>query len=111
MKQLDFNVLDNYINSDVWTRMSEQVLNGIKTMQTQVPQYGIQPHVVLPVFQQKEEANYVLACNGEQRGPFTESQVRNLYKAGAINGEFYIWTQGMPEWKKIKDCPNILTLL
>ncbi len=111
MKPLDFNTLDRFIASDQWKAMSEQALSSIRSMQTEVPQFGIQPHVVLPVFQQQEVCRYVLAAGTEQRGPFTLEQVRQLLKSEAISPDFYIWTQGWPEWKSIKDCPEIISML
>lgn len=111
MTQLDFNTLDRLVASDQWQSLSSQALRSIKAMQTEVPQFGIQPHVVLPVFQNKEEEQYVLAAGIEQRGPFTLAQIRDLLKAGAITADFYVWTQGWPEWKLIKDCPHIISII
>ena len=111
MRQLDFNTLDKLVASDQWHALAKQAINSIKAMQTDVPHFGIQPHVVLPVFQNKEEAQYVLAAGTEQRGPFSLAQVRALLKAGAINQDFYIWSQGWPEWKFIKDCPHIISMI
>ena len=111
MRQLDFNTLDKLVASDQWKALAAQAVESIRQMQTEVPQFGIQPHVVLPVFQKKEEAQYVLAAGTEQRGPFTLAQVRELLKAEAISPDFYIWTQGWPEWKFIKDCPHIISMI
>ena len=111
MRQLDFNTLDKLVASNQWKAMSDQALESIKSMQTEVPQFGIQPHVVLPVFQNKEQEQYVLAAGSEQRGPFTLVQIRDLLKADAITPDFYIWTQGWPEWKFIKDCPHIISMI
>jgi hypothetical protein len=111
MRQLDFNTLDKLVASDQWQALASQAKSSIKAMQTEVPQFGIQPHVVLPVFQNKEQEQYVLAAGNEQRGPFTLAQIRDLLKAEAITPDFYIWTQGWPEWKFIKDCPHIISMI
>lgn len=111
MRPLDFNTLDKLVTSDQWQALVNQANSSIKAMQTDVPQFGIQPHVVLPVFQKKEQEQYVLAVGTEQRGPFTLTQIRDLLKAEAISPDFYIWTQGWPEWKYIKDCPHIISML
>ena len=84
MRQLDFNTLDRLVASDQWQALANQAKSSIKAMQTDVPQFGIQPHVVLPVFQNKGQEQYVLAAGTEQRGPFTLAQVRDLLKANAI---------------------------
>lgn len=111
MRQLDFNTLDKLVASDQWQALASQAKSSIKAMQTEVPQFGIQPHVVLPVFQNKEQEQYVLAAGNEQRGPFTLAQIQDLLKAEAITPDFYIWTQGWPEWKFIKDCPHIISMI
>ena len=111
MTQLDFNTLDKLVASDQWQALVNQAQSSIKAMQKEVPQFGIQPHVVLPVFQDKEEEQYVLATGTEQRGPFSLGQIRQLLKAGAITPDFYIWTQGWPEWKYIKDCPHLISMI
>ena len=111
MRQLDFNTLDQVVASDSWKTMTQQTLDSIRQMQTEVPQFGIQPHVVLPVFQKKDVTQYVLAAAGEQRGPFTLDQVKKLLTMEAITQDFYIWTQGWPEWKFIKDCPEVISML
>ena len=111
MQQLNFNTLDKLVASDQWKALANQAIESIKQMQTDVPQYGIQPHVVLPVFQKKEEVQFVLAVSGEQRGPFTLQQVIQLLQAEAVTPDFYVWTQGWPEWKYIKDCPEIISMV
>lgn len=111
MTQLDFNTLDKLVASDQWQSLSSQALRSIKATQTEVPQFGIQPHVVLPIFQSKEQEQYVLAAGTEQRGPFTLAQIRDLLKAGAITTDYYVWTQGWSEWKLIKDCPHIISII
>lgn len=108
MQQLNFNTLDKLVASDQWKALTAQAVQSIQAMQREVPQFGIQSHVVLPVFQTKKEAEYVLAANGEQRGPFTLSQVKELLKAEAISADFYVWTQGWPEWKLIKNCAEFI---
>ena len=111
MKQLDFNTMDNLANSNVWKELASQTQESIKAMQVPVPQVGIPSHVVLPVFQKQEDAQYVLALGNEQKGPYSISQLREFLKADIISPEFYVWTQGWPEWKKIKDCPQISAMV
>lgn len=107
MKQLDFNTMDNLVNSDAWKELACKAQECIKTMQVPVPQVGIPSHVVLPIFEKQEDKQYVLAFADEQKGPFTASQIREFLKADLISPDFFIWTQGWPEWKKIKDCPQL----
>ena len=103
--------MDNLANSNVWKELASQTQESIKAMQVPVPQVGIPSHVVLPVFQKQEDAQYVLALGNEQKGPYSISQLREFLKADIISPEFYVWTQGWPEWKKIKDCPQISAMV
>ena len=103
--------MDNLANSNTWKDLASQAQESIKAMQVPVPQVGIPSHVVLPIFQKQEEVQYVLALGNEPKGPFTISQLREFLKADIISSEFYVWTQGWPEWKKIKDCPQISAML
>ena len=111
MKPLDFNTLDNLLASNAWQHLADQTQTSIKAMQVQVPQVGISAHVVLPTFQKQEMTQYVIAMGQEQRGPFTAMQIREFLKAGAIAEDCFIWAQGWPQWKTIKDCPQIMSML
>ena len=108
MKSLDFNTLKTLNQSDPMKELVQQTQSGIKAMQVEVPQVGIPSHVVLPVFQNRKEYEYVLAVNGEQRGPFTVSKLNEMMRIGEITIESYVWRSGMSEWKMIKDCPDII---
>lgn len=107
MKPLDFNVLDNLAENHELQDLARQSLDAIKTMQVPVPQVGIPSHVVLPMFQKQAEQQFVLAFDNEQKGPYTISQLKDLLKMNIITEEFYIWGEGMSDWKKIKDCPLV----
>lgn len=109
MKELNFNTLDNLVDSNHWQEMVGQACSSIKAMQTNIATPKITPHIVPPIFQKQEVTQYVLAVSGEQRGPFTLTQIQQMLKAKVINSDFYIWTNGWPEWKLIKDCTNIIS--
>ena len=55
MQQLNFNTLDRLVASDQWQALAGQARESIHQMQTAVPQFGIQPHVVLPIFKKTED--------------------------------------------------------
>lgn len=108
MKPLEFNTLNNTNQSDPMKDLMQQAKSSIKAMQVDIPQVGIPSHVVLPVFQNKQEQEYVLAINGEQKGPFSVSKLHEMMRSGEITVESYVWRSGMSEWKMIKDCPDII---
>ncbi|MGN1046383.1 MAG: DUF4339 domain-containing protein [Candidatus Cryptobacteroides sp.] len=108
MKPLDFNTLNTLNQSDPSAELMRQAQNSIKAMQVDVPQVGIPSHVVLPIFQGKDENQYVLAVGQEQKGPYTVSQLNQMLREGSITVESFVWRSGMSEWKMIKDCPDII---
>lgn len=110
MKQLDFNTMDNLADSDIWVKMTEKAQKSIKAMQVSVPQVSIPSHVVLPVFQKLEGIQYAIAFEGEPKGPYTADQLRNMLKNEEISPETYVWTNGWPEWRMLKDCPQIIVV-
>ena len=44
---------------------------------------------------------YFVNVKGQQFGPFTEYAILNGGKMGNWSSNDYVWTQGMPEWKKL----------
>ncbi len=110
MKQLDFNTMNNLADSDVWEKMTEKAQKSIKAMQVSVPQVDIPSHVALPVFQKHEGIQYVVAFGSEPKGPYTSEQLRKMLKDEEISLETYVWTNGWPGWKMLKDCPQIIVV-
>ena len=45
--------------------------------------------------------DYYLHVHGVDRGPFTLSQLQNMWKAGAITKETVFWTEGMVDWEPL----------
>lgn len=50
---------------------------------------------------------YLLIAN-EQRGPYSESQVRTMYNSGSITSDTHYWQEGQDEWLPIDTlfCPQ-----
>lgn len=44
---------------------------------------------------------YFVNVKGQQYGPFTEYAILNGGEMGNWDSNDYVWTQGMPEWKKL----------
>ena len=45
--------------------------------------------------------NYYLYLNGQQIGPYTEEQIRNLIAAGTVAQTDLCWQEGMAEWQPL----------
>lgn len=47
----------------------------------------------------------------QQQGPSSFYSLNALWENGEINLQSYVWTEGMPEWKKIQDLPDLSQVL
>lgn len=108
MKQLEFNTLDKLNSCNPVKDLTSQAQAGIKSMQVDISDLGIPPHLVSPTFQQADADSYVVAMEGQPQGPFTVHQLNEMMRSGVISEESYVWKSGMSDWLMIKDCPNII---
>lgn len=51
----------------------------------------------------KVEKIYYVVIKGDAKGPYNASMIKNMIDNGQLNFDSYIWTNGMLEWKKIKE--------
>mgnify|MGYP003352724480 CR=1 FL=1 len=47
------------------------------------------------------QVQYFLGIEGEQKGPFSHSEIFQMLSAGEINDETQIWTSGMADWVSV----------
>lgn len=52
-------------------------------------------------------ADWYVAVGGQQSGPLPEEQVAADVRAGRIDAAAYVFTQGMTEWKAVRDVPQL----
>lgn len=55
MKNLDFNTIDNLVDKDQMNKMAQQAQEAVKKVQKSMPEPHLPKHVVLPIFQKKEQ--------------------------------------------------------
>lgn len=47
----------------------------------------------------------------QQRGPFSFYVINELWESANLNAHTLVWTEGMPEWKKIQEIPELNDIL
>jgi hypothetical protein len=52
---------------------------------------------------------WFFASQGQQRGPYPESQFRQFIVAGNVTAETLVWTEGMANWQKAGDIPGLFS--
>ena len=53
-----------------------------------------------------ESGGWHLVVDGEQVGPLPEAEIRARLGRGEINGETYIWKEGLADWLKLATVPE-----
>ena len=62
----------------------------------------------------KEEENklwFYLDQNHEQVGPVSVVALRELWNRGKLELNQYVWSEGMEQWKKVEDLPELRVVL
>ena len=55
-------------------------------------------------------ANYYIAVNGQQIGPLTIEQIRQMAANGQITPNTYVWKQGFANWMLISQVPELAAI-
>jgi GYF domain 2 len=53
--------------------------------------------------------SWFFAANGQQQGPYPEEQFLDLIARGTIRAETLVWTEGMANWQKAGEIPDLLS--
>ncbi len=64
---------------------------------------GWRPVVAVPRESTAEMPSVYLCHDGQQSGPFTPSQVRDMLRLGAIGQDALFWNDGMVDWQSIAE--------
>ena len=50
---------------------------------------------------------YIDSATNEGRGPVSLRDIEVLWETGEITSQTFVWRQGMTEWKKIMELPDL----
>jgi hypothetical protein len=54
------------------------------------------------------DRSWFFATEGQQRGPFSDTQLRELIERGMVGPDTPVWSAGMSEWTRAGDVPGLL---
>lgn len=57
------------------------------------------------------QAVYYAIIEGQQAGPFSESEMGRLVADKKITSSSYVWKPGMPNWKTAENVPDVLKIV
>jgi hypothetical protein len=105
-----FNV-ERLIEFGMSAAIAGQVIRTMNdTMGSTMQQWPASMKAPAPV--QTEPARlYYAALEGKQAGPFSETEIVRLIGDKRITKDSLVWHQGMAEWKKAEDVPEILRVI
>lgn len=54
---------------------------------------------------------YYVAINGQQAGPFSESELSRMVSEKKVTASTYVWKPGMSGWKLASEVPEVLRIV
>lgn len=103
-----FYTQNQMVSSGINNQMTQQSLNNVQAMQTQVPLGNVPAAPTMPTFdrlakeQQAAQPQFYVLINNEQKGPLNLEQLKGLAIADVINADSPVWQVGTPEWATLK---------
>jgi len=58
-----------------------------------------------------QTAGFFVVVNGQQAGPFDPGTMANMAREGRVTRETFVWRQGMANWSKAADVPDLGSIL
>src|ERR1700709_2569644 len=55
------------------------------------------------------DRSWFFATDGQQHGPYSEDQFRDLIEKGGIRPDTYVWSEGMAAWESAGAVPGLLS--
>lgn len=92
-------------------QMAGMVNNMGQQMNNQWQQTAVNnPQTPPPIPGTPSATQYTIAINGQQYGPYPVSTLAHMATQGQIDGQTYVWTQGMPQWLPAAQVPELAGL-
>ena len=55
------------------------------------------------------DRSWFYASNGQQQGPYPETQLRDLIARGTVRADTLVWSEGMAGWQKASEIPGLMS--
>ena len=92
-------------------QMAGMMSGGMNAMQQTMQQPQMQqqaPQMAPPPM--PGAANYMLAVNGQQYGPYNMQQLQQMATSGQLTAQTLVWCQGMAAWEPASNRPDLASL-
>ena len=88
--------------------MANQMANTFNQQQQPAQQQPPQQQAAPPPI--PGGAQYFIAVNGQQAGPYNEQTLQQMIGLAQITPDTLVWKQGMPQWLKASEVPEVAKL-
>jgi hypothetical protein len=97
------------VRKELFADDADDALAEALGLRTTTPKAPEQPalNVALGVPPLPTSAQYMLAVNGQQAGPYTQANVQQFLTSGQINQMTLVWRQGMTSWLPLAQVPEL----
>lgn len=108
--QSGFFSQNQMVNQAASNQLTQQALQNVQTLQTQVPLGNMPAAPTSPTFnrladeQLAAQTQFYVLINNEQKGPISLEQLKGLAVVDVITPESMVWRIGTPDWTDLKTC-------
>lgn len=106
MNRNDYSSVDKLIDFGMGLSIAKQMTD---TMNSAIGNMDI-PGNKIPKNKSEVPLTFFIEIEGKPAGPFSEDEIKMLFKEKKITEDSLIWKQGMSAWDKIKNVPEALRL-
>lgn len=100
------NTIDSLVDFGMSVAVAQQMINTMNHCIANMAVPGVSSRpitILLP--------NYYIVKDGQQAGPYTESDLERLIKSGDILAETLVWHAGLTGWTQAKNISEIGKIL
>lgn len=106
MSENSFFSIDRLVEFGMGMAMAQQMVRTMNYAMNSMQVPGVDRKM-----QNVPQSIYYVIIDGQQAGPFSESEMGRLVADKKINSNSYVWKPGMPTWQTADKVPDVLRIV
>ncbi|MBO4634383.1 MAG: DUF4339 domain-containing protein [Bacteroidales bacterium] len=107
MTPQSFNDTEKLLRTHAYEEVAKETQDALRSAQMSLKMQTISAENYIPKPEEVKEL-FLLAINGEQKGPFTKMDIQRMLHEGTITTETLLWRSGLLEWTPVKDYSGLI---
>jgi hypothetical protein len=99
----NFYSIDRLIEFGMGMSIAQQMVQTMNTAMSNMHIAGTHNNFI-----QSNPSTYFVVLNEQQIGPLSENEIKQLIQQKKINSETYVWHNGLTDWEKASNVPEII---